>query len=85
MSSKSAVKEAMNVWGRNYLRNEGFDIPDDAEVEFEEETIFDGYCETCYTEWEVVSITAAGYTAQYSGSMYELVDEMSREVEDDDE
>jgi len=79
----STVNDAMSVWGRNYMREAGWDIDDSQPVEFIEDSFDAGYCETCaYTEY-VVNLRAYDktlgiyVTEQYYGTLYHLIEEMN--------
>lgn len=71
------VKESMNEWGREFLRNKGYEVANDADITFEEESFWEGYCETCaYLEYRV-EVTDGVSTASYFGRFDQLLNEMN--------
>lgn len=78
--TKAAVKEAMNAWGREFLRGGGFDVLEDAEITYEEESRSDGYCETCYYDYYVVVVSDGTHKEEYSGDFAELLRDMTGKI-----
>lgn len=74
-----SVKEAMNVWGREFLRSEGHTVADDAEIEFTEDDYDIGYCVTCSYIVYVVDVSDGINVARFEGNMGELLREMNGE------
>ena len=72
----TTLKEAMSAFGREYLRERGHKVADDAEVSVNEEFFQDGACETCYSEYYKVEITDGIVSEWYWGTLYELIREM---------
>lgn len=74
------AKEALTAYGIKFLRDLGYDVPDDAEIVYEERAYDPGGCPTCgsWMEYEV-DIIAPGdqfVSATYSGKMTDLIEEI---------
>jgi len=83
MANANAVKEAMNVWGRKYLSEYGgYVVADDAEIDFTDHIRSDGYCDSCYSEWTVVTVSSGDIEIDYTGSMIDLLEAMTAEIND---
>lgn len=72
-----SVKDSMDAWGREFLRQEGHTVADDADIQFSEDNYDIGYCETCSYIVYVVDVSDGVNTARYEGDMGELIREMN--------
>ena len=73
----TVVEEAMNVWGRKFMRDYGHEVDADAALTFEDDIEYSGYCETCAYEDYVVRVSDGYSTATYYGDMSDLLYEMN--------
>lgn len=76
----NAVKDAMNIWGREFLSGEGYDVQEDAEITFEDDMFWSSGCETCAFEEYIVRLSDGFNTHTYYGSFSNLLADMTREV-----
>lgn len=76
----NVVNEAMDAWGRGFLREYGYEVADDAEISFEDDMQSSGYCETCYYEEYVVRVSDGNNTGTYYGGMGALIRSMQEGV-----
>jgi hypothetical protein len=76
----NAVKDAMNVWGREFLSGEGYDVQEDAEITYKDDSFWTYGCETCSFEEYIVRVSDGFNTHTYNGSMSDLLYNMTREV-----
>ena len=76
------VKEAMNEWGREFLRRSSHEVADDADITFKDDIVSTGYCETCYYEEYVVYVSDGKVTETYWGSMTALISAMNNRYYD---
>lgn len=76
----TSIKDAMNSWGRGFLRDHGHEVEDDAEITFEDDTESSGSCETCYYEEYVVRVSDGSNTKTYYGSMTRMLEAMQEGV-----
>lgn len=74
------VQEAMNEWGREFLRERGVEVADDAEITFTDTIHSSGYCETCYYEEYVVEVSDGIITETYWGDMGSMIRAMNAGV-----
>lgn len=74
------IKEAMNEWGRAFLRERGYEVGDSAVISFRDDIEQSGYCETCYSEDYVVRVSDGNVTATYYGSMTRMLESMQEGV-----
>lgn len=79
-----SVKESMNAWGREFLRDGGHTVADDAEIEFKDEYYQGGGgCDTCgYGDYEEYTVNVTAVTGpyawrEYQGRMSDLLSEMN--------
>lgn len=72
------VQNLMNAWGREFILSQtGIDIGDGTHVYFKDDTIEDGYCDTCWDTSYVVRVYGGGLEAMYYGGFADILREMN--------
>lgn len=81
----ATVKSLMNIWGRNFLREQGHEVADDAEISFDTRTEWSGGCETCNFDYEVVDISDGKVTENWGGTFSDLLYTMNNDAEENED
>lgn len=79
----NTVKDKMNSWGREFLRTYSWEVADDADISFEDDIEYNGFCETCYSEDYVVRVSDGVNVGTYYGSIISLLADMAEEADND--
>lgn len=76
--AKMKAQEAVDKWAVKTLKEKGIDYDEDKDIiSVREEKEYDGYCETCWSDWDAVNIYVNREKVwSYNGSMYSLMDEL---------
>lgn len=70
-------EEALIVWAKKYLDEDGYKYDDSSEIKVFEKNFTMGYCDTCFYDYTSVVISVDGKVIEtYFGDFGDLLDEL---------